>query len=122
MAAVDLVDDVFVVAAPVMAARAVADPCRWRRWWPDLRLTVTRDRGVKGQQWAVGGALVGTAEIWLEPWGDGVLVHHYLRADPPVVRPERWLRRERRRRALSWKRSVHALKDELESGRQGAGR
>lgn len=119
MTAVDLVDDTFVVASPEAVARAVADPRRWRQWWPDLHLTVTRDRGAKGQQWAVQGALLGSAEIWLEPWGDGVLVHHYLRADPPDVRPERWLRRERRRRALSWKRSVHSLKDELESGCQG---
>lgn len=120
--AVDLVDDAFIAAFPALVARAVADPCRWRRWWPDLHLTVTRDRGVKGQQWAVEGALAGTAEIWLEPWGDGVLVHHYLRVDPPALRSGRWLRRERRRRALSWKRSVHALKDELESGLQGVRR
>lgn len=121
MVAVDLADDVFVVVSPAVMARAVADPGRWRGWWPDLHLTVTRDRGIKGQQWAVQGALVGTAEIWLEPWGDGVLVHQYLRVDPPAPRPQRWLRRERRRRALSWKRAVHTLKDEMESGRQGAG-
>lgn len=113
---IDLVDDTFVVAPADRLAGEVADPQRWRAWWPDLHLTRTRDRGVKGQQWRVDGALVGTAEIWLEPWGDGVLVHFYLRCDLPSGargRPEH----ERRRRAQDWKRVIHALKDQLERGR-----
>ncbi len=113
---IDLVDDTFVVVPPSRVAEVVADPLRWREWWPDLHLTCTRDRGVKGQQWRVEGPLVGTAEVWLEPWRDGVLVHFYLRCDPAPatggVRPDR----ERRRRAQAWKRAVHRLKDELESG------
>ena len=44
---------------------------------------MTRDRGVKGVQWAVRGALTGSMEIWLEPVGDGTVVHWFLRADPP---------------------------------------
>ena len=120
---VDLVDDTFVAAAPETVARAVADPARWSVWWPDLQLTTTRDRGAKGRQWAVQGALVGTAEIWLEPWWDGVLVHFYLRADPASrlqsgeVDPVR-AARLRRSRAQLWKREVHRLKDELEHGRR----
>ena len=116
---IDLVDDTFVVAAPEQLAAVVADPRRWRQWWPDLRLTCTRDRGVKGQQWRVAGALQGTAEIWLEPWADGVLVHFYLRCDPPTAggRGRDGVERERRRRAQAWKRAVHALKDDLETGR-----
>ncbi len=117
--AIDLVDDTFVVASPDVVAAVVADPERWRSWWPDLQLTTTRDRGRKGHQWRVEGPLVGTAEIWLEPWGDGVLVHFYLRCDPgdrPLV-----VERERRRRAQAWKRVVHALKDALEV-KSGAGR
>jgi hypothetical protein len=110
--AIDLVDDTFVVASPEQVAAVVGDPQRWRAWWPDLQLTTTRDRGVKGVQWRVRGALEGTAEIWLEPWRDGVVVHYYLRCDPrdPATRP----RRERRRRAQAWKRVVHGLKDALE--------
>jgi hypothetical protein len=118
--AIDLVDDTFVVAPTDRLAELVADPLRWRRWWPDLRLTRTRDRGLKGQQWRVDGPLVGTAEIWLEPWQDGVIVHFYLRCDlahVPQGAPER-ADRERRRRAQEWKRAVHGLKDQLELGRQ----
>ena len=114
---VDVVDDTFVVAAPEAVARAVADPAAWRTWWPDLSLTVTRDRGVKGQQWAVSGALSGTAEVWVEPWGDGAVVHWYLRVDLPAGASRRQVERERRHRQVAWKGSVHRLKDDLEGGR-----
>ncbi|HET8614055.1 MAG TPA: polyketide cyclase / dehydrase and lipid transport [Actinomycetales bacterium] len=112
---VDLVDDTFVACDPAVVARLVAEPGRWQRWWPGLRLTTTRDRGLKGRQWAVQGALVGTAEIWLEPWWDGVLVHFYLRGE------SREHDRARQAWAQEWKRHVHALKDELESGRAPGG-
>jgi hypothetical protein len=105
----DLADDTFVAAPPAVVARIVADPGRWGVWWPDLELAVTLDRGVQGRQWRVGGALTGTAEIWLEPVGDGTVVHFYLRAALDD--------RARAARARSWKRSVHAVKDELEQGR-----
>jgi hypothetical protein len=125
---VDLVDDTYVACAPDVVAQVVADQRRWDDWWPDLRLTTTRDRGPKGRQWAVRGALVGTLEIWLEPWWDGVVLHLYLRADPsrPIVGAGRadddppagsWGARERQRRAQQWKRHVHRLKDELEAAR-----
>ncbi len=125
MTSVDLVDDTFVVAPPAAVAARVSDPESWRAWWPDLELVVTRDRGVKGVQWTVTGALVGTAEVWLEPYADGTLVHFYLRADPtargtrttPAPGSPRAAQAQRRRRALAWKRSVHALKDDLEAGR-----
>lgn len=140
---VDLVDDTFVACDPATVAAVVADPRRWSAWWPDLRLTTTRDRGHKGMQWAVQGALVGTAEIWLEPWWDGVLLHFYLRADPargwgsggdgPGERGDEQAgasrggdrqgaavraARLRQHRAQLWKRAVHRLKDELEHGRR----
>jgi hypothetical protein len=118
---VDLVDDTYLACAPHLAAQVVADERRWDVWWPDLRLTTTRDRGPKGRQWAVRGALVGTMEIWLEPWWDGVILHLYLRADPARPRPVDedadaggWAARQRQRRAQQWKRHVHRLKDELE--------
>jgi hypothetical protein len=128
--AVDLVDETFVVADRAVLAAVVADPGRWRTWWPDLVLTVFMDRGLEGIRWSVGGAFVCSAEIWLEPHGDGVLLHHYQRLDPVdpragTPRPEPtdlagWRRaaRERDRRARAWKRHVWALKDELEAGRR----
>ncbi|MGN6333589.1 MAG: polyketide cyclase / dehydrase and lipid transport [Motilibacteraceae bacterium] len=119
MPQLDLVDETFVVADPRVVAAVVADPARWPVWFPDLTLTVTRDRGVKGQQWAVAGAWSGSAEIWLEPMGDGVLLHLYLRLDPAgaPLSPRR-LDVERRRRAVAWKKHVWALKDALEGGRR----
>jgi hypothetical protein len=55
-------------------------------------------------------------EIWLEPWGDGVVIHWYLRDEPArVARRPDW---ERARRMLGWKAQVHALQDRLEAGRQ----
>jgi hypothetical protein len=113
---IDIADDTFVVADPGVVAAVVADPAAWHVWWPDLRLRVTLDRGVQGQQWAVTGALEGSMEIWLEPWGDGVLLHWYLRARPSEAR--RRTARERDRRARAWKAHAHALKDRLEAGRE----
>ncbi len=105
----DLADDTFLAVSPPVVARAVRDPARWRRWWPDLALTVTLDRGPEGLHWRLSGALRGTAEIWLEPYGDGTILHLYLRAGLSD--------RERAERTRAWKRAVHALKDELEAGR-----
>jgi hypothetical protein len=113
---VDLIDETYVVAAPDVLAAAVHDPRRWSDWWPEQVLTVFMDRGVHGIRWSVTGAMSGSAELWLEPVGDGVLVHYYLRVEP--VRPVRLPDRLRRRHALAWKRSVNALKDELEAGRR----
>ena len=116
MAQLDLVDETFVVADPARVAAAVRDPARWQRWWPDLRLGVFQDRGDAGVRWNVRGALVGSMEVWLEPWGDGVLLHHYVRCDPPgggPVGPRERRRRERHAKAVFW-----ALKDELEGDRR----
>jgi hypothetical protein len=127
--AVDLVDETFVVADRESLAMIVADPQRWRDWWPDLELTVFMDRGLDGIRWSVTGASVGSLEIWLEVVGDGVLVHHYARLDPVVRATGRprplpsdaagWRRaaRARAKHATAWKRDVWALKDELEAGR-----
>ncbi len=122
MPSLDLVDETFVRAAPAAVAREVADPAQWRRWWPDLQLTVFMDRGRQGVRWNVSGALVGSAEIWLEETAGGVLVHYYLRAEPadaPIdtttTRGARRAARIRDRRARAWKRHVWALQDRLES-------
>ena len=112
---VEIADDTFIVAAPDVVAAAVADVRRWDGWWPDLELVVTRDRGLQGLVWSVGGALSGTMEIWLEAVADGVVLHYLVRAEAAADRrPDRL----RERRTKDWKRQVHRLKDELEAGRE----
>ena len=121
MAQLDLVDETFVVAAPAAVAAVVRDPARWPGWWPDLRLGVFQARGDAGARWNVRGALNGSMEVWLEPYGDGVLVHHYVRCDP--VGRDRITPRERSTRERHAKRLFWALKDELEGDRApGEGR
>jgi hypothetical protein len=128
VAGVDLVDETFIVASPEALAVVVADPTYQKRWWPDLDLTVFMDRGVQGQRWSITGALIGSCEIWLEPYADGCIVHHYLRAEPsadgrtPAPWPDtpagwRKAATARAARAKAWKRSVWALKEELEGQR-----
>lgn len=114
-------DDTFIALDPAGVAAVVADPGRWARWWPDLVLELTRDRGPKGCQWVLRGPIAGTAEIYLEPWQDGTVLHLYLRLRVPpetcsLVTPARSARLSRAR-TLAWKRTVTRLKDELEQGR-----
>ncbi len=130
MPLVDLIDESFVVAEPARVSAALREPGRLAAWWPDLELAVFQDRGEAGLRWTVTGALVGTAEVWLEPWKDGVVVHVYLRADPtvrgstttprPPARSPRRAVRATQARARAIKRGVWALKDELEGARPAA--
>ena len=121
----DLADDTFVVADPRRVADVVADPAQWARWWPELELTVFQDRGEKGIRWTTTGALVGSCEIWVEPWGDGAIVHYYLRADPTcrgsATRVRTLSHRQRivvtRRWAMRTRATMNCLKDVLEGGR-----
>jgi hypothetical protein len=115
----DLIDETFVVAPAGAVSAALRSPARWREWWPDLRLSIFQDRGDAGVRWNLAGALTGSMEVWLEPHGDGVIVHYYLRADPPAgADPSpRAAVREVRRRALRAKQVFWQLKDELEGGR-----
>jgi hypothetical protein len=85
MNSIQIADETFVAADPVEVGRAVGDPASWRRWWPDLLLTVVEDRDDKGHRWTVAGALTGTMEIWLEPVLDGVVLHYFLHAEPSGV-------------------------------------
>lgn len=124
MHSVDLVDETFIAVSVQALAPVVADPARWRSWWPERRLEVFMDRGPKGQRWAVAGDLVGSAEIWLEAYRDGVVLHYYLRADPVSDGGQpsrREVDRIRRREALAWKASVWELKRQLEAGRAVGG-
>jgi len=113
----ELSDQTFIAADRPRLAAAVADPRRWPQWWPDLRLELTRDRGLKGCQWRVAGAACGTAEIYLEPWQDGAVLHLFLRLDCPQTTAGR-VDRAIQARTRAWKRTVTRLKDELEDGRE----
>jgi hypothetical protein len=114
---VDVVDETFIVVPPKVVAAAFADPGAWRRYWPDLALEVYADRGDEGLRWTVGGALVGTMEVWLEPVLDGTVVHYFLRADLPEGRPIKNVRREMTARQLAAKSVALRLKAILEDGR-----
>jgi hypothetical protein len=116
---VDVIDETFLVAAPEVVGALLRDPDRCRRWWPDLRLSVFADRGAEGVRWNVRGALVGSMEVWLEAFGDGVIAHYYLRADPAAgpYDDARRAVREVHRRQRHTKRVFWRLKDELEAGR-----
>ena len=107
---VDIVDETYIHAAPEEVSAHVADPRNQRRWWPHLDLDTVRDRGVKGQRWRIEGAITGTMEIWLEPFRDGVILHHYVRGEGAGRRR----RSVGTRHTLRWKRDVTRLKDLLE--------
>lgn len=113
----DIVDETFLVVPPKIVASAFADPAAWRRYWPDLTLTVYLDRGDEGLRWTVRGALVGTMEVWLEPVLDGTVLHYFLRAELPASAGPRQMDIERRRRQLAAKRIALGLKAVLEDGR-----
>lgn len=119
MTSIDVVDELFVVAAPAAVAAQFAGPTRWRELWPDLDLEVVTDRGAQGVRWTATGALVGSMEIWLETVLDGTLVHYYLRADLPAGRRagRRRVVAEIRARQRAAKAVAFAIKDRLEAGR-----
>ena len=126
MPPVDLIDETYVVAHPAALAARLRQA---DGWLAGLELTVFQDRGDSGVRWTVTGALVGTAEIWLEPNRDGTIVHFYLRAEPtrrgsttePIGGSTRHQRRVadrlRRRYTGEVKRAINAFKDELEATR-----
>ena len=127
---VDLVDETFIVVQPARLAAVVAEQSRWQQWWPELTMQVFMDRGEKGLRWSMTGELVGSAEIWVEPFGDGAILHYYLRGDPADPKSTTQARQEsqsprgrrsadrlRRRHALRWKQIVWSLKAEMEAGR-----
>lgn len=82
MNSIQIADETFVCADPADVGGLIADPANWRRWWPDLRLTVVEDRGPAGHRWTITGALTGTMEVWLEAVMDGVVLHYFVHAEP----------------------------------------
>lgn len=122
MSSVVVSDETFLAVPAARLAPELAQPARWRRWWPDLRLRVQADRGVHGVRWTVSGPVVGTMELWLEPVGDGTVVHYFLHADlvavsPRPARAARQLSREVGRRRRAAKTVCFELKAALEAGR-----
>lgn len=121
MNSVQIADETFVCADPAEVGRAVADTPSWRRWWPDLLLTVVEDRRQAGQRWTVAGALTGTMEVWLEPMMDGVLLHYFLHAEPTGVTAHDLARMDLAKlnhaRRVAGKVMSFEIKDRLEAAR-----
>ena len=123
MPAVDVMDETFLVAPPPVVAAEFADPARWPVLWPDLTLRVLADRGEAGIRWTVLGDWTGSMEVWLEPVGDGTVLHYFLRIDPtapggPHARLSgRAAARVSLARQTASKRIAFMLKDHLEGDR-----
>ena len=111
-ARVDIIDETYLRAAPTVVRGWFDDDDRLDRLWPHLQRTLVRDRGIKGLRWTVVGAVVGEMEVWIEPFWDGAILHHYVRGERGPEAP----RDVAARHQLRWKRAVHALKDRLEEG------
>ena len=117
MHSIQVADETFVAAAGARVGAAIADPARWRRWWPDLRLQVIEDRADKGIRWTVAGPLTGTMEIWLEPMLDGVILHYFLHAEPDGGAAGADPAKITHQRRVAGKRMSFEIKNELEAAR-----
>ena len=121
MNSIQVADETFVCADPADVGAAIADPVSWRRWWPDLRLTVVEDRGPAGHRWTITGALTGTMEVWLEASSDGVILHYFVHAEPSGVAA--WelakmnLAKANHQRRVAGKRMAFEVKQKLEESR-----
>jgi ribosome-associated toxin RatA of RatAB toxin-antitoxin module len=117
MPSLDISCDDLVVADPAYVAERLGADTLWREWWPDLTLTPSERRGLEGVRWAVTGAAIGTAEWWLEPVRDGVVVHWYLRVDPERPAGPRALMKLQERYVAQYRANIWRFKDEVEQGR-----
>lgn len=120
MPSIDVIDVMYVVAAREVVRERFCDEAQWATWFPDLTLTASEARGPKGVRWNVTGALVGTAEVWLAEYGDGTIVHTYVRAEPAKRvggsrRTQAWATRGY---ALPLKAHLLVVKLALEAGRE----
>ena len=111
----DLTAEAFIAVTPDRARTTLAVGSFWEAFWPGLVLDVTQDRGLRGVRWSVSGRLSGSAEVWLEPWREAVVVHVYLRA------PDRRLAdRLLRRYDQAMREALFLAKDRLEGTRAPA--
>jgi ribosome-associated toxin RatA of RatAB toxin-antitoxin module len=117
MPSLDISCDDLVVADPAYVAERLGADTLWREWWPELTLTPAERRGLEGVRWAVTGAAIGTAEWWLEPVRDGVVVHWYLRVDPVRHTSTRKLNALKEQYVARYRNRIWRFKDEVESGR-----
>jgi hypothetical protein len=117
MPQLDISCDDLVVADPAYVAERLGSDTLWREWWPDLTLTASERRGLEGVRWSVTGAATGTAEWWLEPVRDGVVVHWYLRVDPAQPVRGRAVERLKERYVAAYRERLWRFKDEAEAGR-----
>jgi hypothetical protein len=121
MNSIQIADETFVCADPVDVGAAVGEPTSWRRWWPDLRLTVIEDRGPMGHRWTVTGALTGTMEVWLQPVLDGVILHYFVHAEPSGATARELARMDlakvNHRRRVAGKNMAFEVKRKLEETR-----
>lgn len=121
MNSIQVADETFVAADGATVGAAIADPARWRQWWPDLMLRVVEGRGAAGVRWTVAGPLTGTMEIWLQPVLDGVKLHYFLHAEPAGVAA--WqlaklnLTKMTHQRRVAGKRMAFEVKTEVERHR-----
>lgn len=115
---IQIADETFVAADPADVGRAVGDRSAWRRWFPDLALTVVEDRAERGVRWTVGGPLTGTMEIWLEPVLDGVVLHYFLHAEPATgTAAQITAAKLTHHRRVAGKRMAFEVKNRLEASR-----
>ena len=112
MPGLDVVDETFVLAPAAELSEIFCDEQAWKTLGMDLRCY--EDRGVNGKRWTLSGSLTGTAEVWLEPSHDGVIVHVYLQADPG---PRRSRARLERRYAVPVKRWILDVKSAYDINR-----
>lgn len=127
MTSIQVADQTFIAAPARSATALISDRGNWRRWWPDLQLTVVEDRAEQGVRWKVSGPLKGTTELWLEPVLDGFVLHYFLHAEPSGDLPAvpRALRsemaRRNHRRRVAGRVMAFEVKDRLEAGRHVGG-
>ncbi|MFC7447019.1 polyketide cyclase / dehydrase and lipid transport [Rhodococcus daqingensis] len=121
MSSIQVSDQTFIAAPPELVAESLGVASKWRRWWPDLQITVREDRAEKGIRWTVAGPLTGTMEVWLEPELDGTIVHYFLHAEPTGVGPAELAKLDLgaliRARRVAGKVMSFETKRELEAGR-----
>ena len=110
-----IADDSYVEVPPESLAPLVADPATWVRWWPDLSLTLRRERGAEGCVWAVAGPWTGEMEVWLEAVGRGTVIHWQVRATAPGSARRAYGRvaRDIERRRRAWKAVMFGLQDSV---------
>lgn len=127
VSSIQVADETFVAASAHDAPRVLADRSRWRRWWPDLHLTVVEDRVEQGMRWSISGGANGTMEVWLEEVLDGFVLHYFMHAEPAETddgvaegsarRRAAWLASANHRRRVAGRAMSTEVKDRLEAGR-----